>query len=141
HGGDELVGGQLVHPAADAPELVGQGVGAVEQLVDPGVAAALDDGLEVPRDVARGFDRRVGRLRHQWSIRARMPDMDGDVRALLDEQAIRRVLARYCRGIDRLDQDLVRSCYHPDATEAHGTFTGGLEEYLAWVWKLLGRYA
>ena len=66
--------------------------------------------------------------------------MDRDVRELFDEQAIRRVLARYCRGIDRLDLDLVRSCYHPDATEAHGTFTGGLEEYLAWVWKVLGRY-
>src|SRR5919198_1032138 len=67
--------------------------------------------------------------------------MDPALRQLLDEQAIRRVLARYCRGIDRLDQDLVRSCYHPDATEAHGSFTGDLEAYLTWVWKLLGRYA
>jgi len=67
--------------------------------------------------------------------------MDPALQGLLDEQAIKRVLARYCRGIDRLDQDLVRSCYHPDATEAHGTFTGSLDEYLTWVWKLLGRYA
>jgi hypothetical protein len=66
--------------------------------------------------------------------------MDRELRQLLDEQSIRRVLARYCRGIDRLDQDLVRSCYHPDATEAHGTFTGDLDEYLTWVWKVLGRY-
>ena len=66
--------------------------------------------------------------------------MDPEVRRSLDELAIRRVLARYCRGIDRMDQDLVRSCYHPDATESHGSFEGTLDEYLAWVWKLLGRY-
>jgi hypothetical protein len=66
--------------------------------------------------------------------------MDPEVQRLLDEQAIRRVLATYCRGIDRMDQDLVRSCYHPDATEVHGSFEGTLDEYLAWVWKLLGRY-
>jgi hypothetical protein len=32
-----------------------------------------------------------------------------DLQALLDEREIHRVLMRYCRGIDRMDQDLVRS--------------------------------
>jgi len=34
---------------------------------------------------------------------------------LVDERDIRNVLTRYCRGIDRIDMELVRSCYHPDA--------------------------
>ena len=46
------------------------------------------------------------------------------VQRLVDEQEIRQVLARYCRGVDRCDPDLVRSVYHPDATDDHGTFKG-----------------
>ncbi|MEY3566868.1 MAG: hypothetical protein RLZ19_882, partial [Actinomycetota bacterium] len=37
---------------------------------------------------------------------------------------IRDVVYRYARGVDRRDFDLVRSCYHPDATDDHGPFTG-----------------
>lgn len=59
---------------------------------------------------------------------------------LCSQQAIRDVLHRYCRGIDRLDQDLVRRCYHHDATDEHGSFSGGVEDYLQWCWKLLRRY-
>ena len=43
---------------------------------------------------------------------------------LVDRQAIADVVLRYCRGIDRLDLELVRDCYHPDATDEHGTFIG-----------------
>jgi len=57
-----------------------------------------------------------------------------------DDLAIRRVVLRYCRGVDRMDEPLVRSCYHPDATDSHGSFEGGLDEFLVWVWRLLGRY-
>ena len=62
------------------------------------------------------------------------------LRALLDERAIRTVLLRYCRGVDRLDRELVRSCYHPDATDDHGSFSGTVDEYLEWVFRILGRY-
>jgi hypothetical protein len=54
--------------------------------------------------------------------------------------AIREVVLRYCRGVDRLDLELVRSCYHPDATDSHGSFNGGLEEFLTWVERILRRY-
>jgi SnoaL-like protein len=64
----------------------------------------------------------------------------GDVQQLLDERAIREVLLRYCRGVDRLELDLVRECYHPDAIDDHGSFRGGVDEYLAWVGRLLPRY-
>ena len=57
-----------------------------------------------------------------------------------DELAIRAVVLRYCRGIDRMDQELVRSCYHLDATDSHGSFEGGVDDFLTWVWRLLGHY-
>jgi hypothetical protein len=62
------------------------------------------------------------------------------VEALVHRMAIYDVVARYCRGIDRMDAELVRSCYHPDATDEHGSFHGTVDEYLAWVFRLLGTY-
>ena len=56
---------------------------------------------------------------------------------LLDQQAIRDVLIRYTRGIDRMDPDLVRSCYHPDAHDDHGAFRGGTEGFVAWFQEAL----
>ena len=63
------------------------------------------------------------------------------VRELLDRQAIADVVLRYCRGIDRLDLELVRDCYHADATDEHGTFTGTRDEYVEWVAGILTRFA
>lgn len=56
-----------------------------------------------------------------------------EVRRLLDEAAIRRVHLDYCRGVDRRDWALVRSCYHADAVDHHGPFTGGVEEFIEWA--------
>lgn len=56
-----------------------------------------------------------------------MADADGLAR-LLDEQAIKAVLTRYSRGLDRCDEELLRSCYFRDSTDDHGWFKGtGLE--------------
>jgi uncharacterized protein (TIGR02246 family) len=44
---------------------------------------------------------------------------DAEVRALLDKQAIREAILRYCRGVDRGDADLVASAYFPDALDLH----------------------
>jgi hypothetical protein len=62
------------------------------------------------------------------------------VSRVVAEAEIRRVTASYCRGIDRLDLDAVRACYHPDATDEHGSFSGTVDEYLEWVARLLRRY-
>lgn len=62
------------------------------------------------------------------------------VETLLAERDIGRVLLRYCRGIDRMDRDLVASCYHADATDSHGSFQGDVEAFLRWVWRLLSSY-
>ena len=59
--------------------------------------------------------------------------MDQSLQDLLDKQAIREVVMTYARGIDRLDFDLVRSAYHPDAIDHHTGFEGNIDEYIAWV--------
>jgi len=41
---------------------------------------------------------------------------------LSDHDAIRQVAARYARGVDRLDGDLMKSAYWPEATDDHGVF-------------------
>jgi SnoaL-like domain len=55
-----------------------------------------------------------------------------EVQRLLDDAAVRRVHLDYCRGIDRRDWELVRSCYHADAVDRHGPFSGGVEEFIEW---------
>jgi hypothetical protein len=52
--------------------------------------------------------------------------VDVDLTVLLAERAIERVLTSYSRGVDRFDFDLVRSCYWPDGTDDHGSFSGGV---------------
>lgn len=59
---------------------------------------------------------------------------------LLADRAIRDVLLRYCRGIDRIDLDLVRECYHADAIDDHGAFRGDVDGFVSWIGRLLPRY-
>lgn len=59
------------------------------------------------------------------------------VRYLADRQAILDVVSRYCRGIDRIDADLVRSCYHEGAIDHHIGFTGTVDEFITWCFPLL----
>jgi hypothetical protein len=61
--------------------------------------------------------------------------------ALADKQAIYEVILRYCRGIDRLDMELVRSCYHPGAIDHHTNFEGDVDEFVVWVEEALRRLA
>ena len=51
------------------------------------------------------------------------------LRELIDRQAIHDVILRYCRGVDRLDRDLIVSAYHPDAIDDPGIFGGGPEAF------------
>ena len=54
---------------------------------------------------------------------------DQAIQQLLDKQAIHEVLMRFCRGIDRRDEDLLRSVFHPDAWDEHGVFDGNALEF------------
>lgn len=59
---------------------------------------------------------------------------------LSDIECIRDAAKRYCRGVDRLDVDLMKSAYWPEATDDHGVFVGNamkfaemcMEAHLRW---------
>src|SRR5262245_22241598 len=55
------------------------------------------------------------------------------VQELIDRQSIRDCLYRYCRGVDRLDKELLLSAYHPGAIDDHGVFRGPVEEFVEWA--------
>ncbi|GJM39311.1 MAG: hypothetical protein DHS20C19_26780 [Acidimicrobiales bacterium] len=55
-------------------------------------------------------------------------------------EAIRDVLAAYCRGIDRRDRSLVTACFHPDATDDHGAGPRTRDDFVAWCFDLLAGY-
>jgi hypothetical protein len=45
---------------------------------------------------------------------------------------IRDVLARYVQGVDHLDLDVLKGCYHPDAYELHHIFNGNAHDFAEW---------
>jgi hypothetical protein len=53
-----------------------------------------------------------------------------DLQALIAREAIRDCLHRYCRGIDRADEDALRSAYWPDATDHHGAYQGSASGFI-----------
>ena len=61
--------------------------------------------------------------------------------AVADELAIRHVLTSYARAIDRLDMDLLRTVYHPDAFEDHGAYQGDLDGFISWLEGVLPRFS
>jgi hypothetical protein len=64
---------------------------------------------------------------------------DIDVRRVerfLAHNEIRDVLNAYCHGTDRRDWDWIRRCYHEDAVDSHGAFTGTVDDLVAWLQKL-----
>lgn len=54
-----------------------------------------------------------------------------DLNWLLDRARIKEVLVAYCQGVDRREWDQVIACYHEDAIDTHGTFTGRPQELAA----------
>jgi hypothetical protein len=59
--------------------------------------------------------------------------MADEIEVLLAEREIRRVIDTYARGVDRLDFDLVRNCYWPDATDDHGPYRGDVEGFIEYL--------
>ncbi len=58
---------------------------------------------------------------------------------MLDREAIRHVMMRYARAIDRVDAELLRSVYWEDATDNHGSYNGNAAGFIDWVIPGLGR--
>lgn len=60
------------------------------------------------------------------------------LQALLDREAIRDCLYRYCRGIDRCDEVALRSAYWEDATDCHGAWNGSATGFIDQALAKLG---
>jgi len=52
---------------------------------------------------------------------------------MVDRAAIQDCLCRYARAVDRLDEDLLRTVYWPEAIDNHLVFSGNVEEFIAWA--------
>jgi SnoaL-like domain len=65
---------------------------------------------------------------------ALMPVSDDTIR-LIDREAIRDVLHRYCRAVDRRDLALLKSCYHSDGLDQHAVFTGKAHDFCEYAMR------
>ncbi|RQS68175.1 nuclear transport factor 2 family protein [Burkholderia sp. Bp8963] len=59
------------------------------------------------------------------------------VQDLLDREAIRECLYRYCRGVDRGDETALRATYWDDATDRHGPYQGAATGFCDWALDML----
>jgi hypothetical protein len=60
-----------------------------------------------------------------------------DMDELIDREAIRDVVARYCHAIDRCDDELLRNCYWPEGKDNHGFYNGPRDGCVTWVMAAL----
>ena len=65
-----------------------------------------------------------------------LEEMQEKLTYLMDRQEILDVVNRYCRGVDRLDKEMVLSAYHEDAIDDHSMFVGSPDEFWTWVSKM-----
>jgi SnoaL-like domain len=56
-----------------------------------------------------------------------------ELQRLIDRQAILDCIHRYCRALDRHDDELLASVFHPDAIDNHGPWVGRREEFVRWA--------
>ena len=66
--------------------------------------------------------------------------MADDLELLPAERAIQRVRTQYSRGVDRFDFESVRACHWPDGPDAHGSFVGGVDDFITFARKSLLRF-
>ncbi len=59
------------------------------------------------------------------------------IQELWDREMIRDCLYRYCRGIDRADEALLRAVYWPEAVDNHGVYQGSASGFVDWAMKVL----
>ena len=65
-------------------------------------------------------------------LQAQVAALTGKVQKLDDEAAIRDVLRRYARGLDRHDVALESSAFWPDAQVNYGFFSGSRDAFVEW---------
>ena len=59
---------------------------------------------------------------------------------LLAREEIGDVIKRLARGTDRLDEELMASCYHADGFDDHNSFRGSGREFARWVVEVLPHF-
>jgi hypothetical protein len=57
---------------------------------------------------------------------------------MADRAQIRDVMYRWCRAVDRLDYDAIRTVFHPDGIDSHGAYNGNIDGLIEWI---RGRHA
>jgi hypothetical protein len=87
----------------------------------------------VPDDQTNPDSSRVGPVPISLSPAVTMPE-PGDIRVLMDKQAITESLYRYCRAMDRQDHALASSLWHPGGTADYGeeVFVGTGQGFVDW---------
>lgn len=60
--------------------------------------------------------------------------MSDELQNMIDRQKILDCMHRYCRGVDRLDKDLILSAFHPDAMDFHGSNSGSPLKFIETLW-------
>jgi hypothetical protein len=69
------------------------------------------------------------------------PDRDRLLDEVIDKRAIHEVVMQLARGTDRLDGELIRSCYHPDGFDDHNAFRGDPAAFADYVLRVLRNFA
>lgn len=63
--------------------------------------------------------------------------MEASLERLVAKHEIADVLSTYCRALDRMDEGLARSVWHPDATaDFPGLYQGSAAGFIEWVWEM-----
>jgi hypothetical protein len=62
-----------------------------------------------------------------------MSEQADQLQHLIDRQAILDCIQRYCRALDRHDDELLASVYHADAIDNHGPWLGSRDEFVRWA--------
>jgi ketosteroid isomerase-like protein len=70
-------------------------------------------------------------------VSARLDRIESELVVLKDREAIRDIIYRYCRAVDRADTELLKSCYWPDGFDDHGFFGGNAWEFSEFATPLL----
>ncbi len=83
------------------------------------------------------FERKFGIFRRDDGV---APPAADALFALEADRAIRQALARYCAGVDGRDAALIRSAYHADAVDDHGSFVGSAFEFADRIVALLAPF-
>lgn len=72
-------------------------------------------------------------MQTEEDIRATLARHEKILRELRDWQEIIDITYRFSRGVNRLDKELLRSVFHPDAIDDHSFFVGGRDDLLDWI--------